>query len=55
MANIELERKDGHGRLWLVLVLAALALLMLWRFGSKEEVPSAMPGPAVSTAPRATA
>lgn len=55
MANIELERRDRHGRPWLVLVLAALALLILWLFGNNEEVPLDIPGPAVSSAPRAAA
>jgi len=55
MTNIELERRDGHGRLWVVLVLAALALLILWHLGSKAEVPLAMPGPADSSAPREAA
>jgi len=41
MANIEPERNERHGWLRLVLVLAALALLILWRVGSEAEMPAA--------------
>ena len=50
MANIELQQDEGHGWLWLVVVLAALALLMLWYVGREEERPETMPDPTVTTA-----
>jgi len=41
MADIEPERNERYGWLRLVLVLAALALLILWRVGREADMPEA--------------
>jgi len=37
MAEIRVERKEGKGWLWVVLALLAIALLVWWFFGSRND------------------